>query len=83
MKKIAFAVVVFLVGCTPSTKDVRNHYALPTELNDCTFHYLRDDGGSGITVVRCPNSSTSAKTGGKTPRTTIVIDGVEYEKVEK
>lgn len=79
MKFAAIAIALVLVGCTPSSKDVSRNYAPPEELKDCSFHRLGNDNGGYITVVRCPNSSTTTKTSGKNARTTVVIDGVEYK----
>lgn len=68
--------VNLLAGCSPSIEVAE--YPMPTELADCTQHRL-SDGFNKIIVVRCPNSTTSTTHRvGKTSRTNIVIDGVEY-----
>lgn len=76
-------IVMTLAACTPTATDVSAAYAVkPTELKDCQFFELRNSEGSHITVVRCPNSTTSTTLHTKTPITTIVIDGKEYVEKE-
>ena len=78
---IFVAIACLLSACDPSAKQV-TFPVLPDELKDCTFHYI-SGGLNGITVARCPNSTTSTTyRSGKTTRTTVVIDGVEYTKKE-
>ncbi len=78
---LSVAIACLLSACDPSAKQVA-FPVLPNELKDCTFHYI-SDGNYGITVARCPNSTTSTTyLSGKTARTTVVIDGVEYTKKE-
>lgn len=85
MKKLLIIVVLLVIagccsGCSPGYQDVAAKYPLkPKELMDCQFFKLVNDNGSPITVVRCPNSTTSVtEQQGKTTTTTVVIDGVEY-----
>lgn len=73
-KTLVILSVVLLSACTPSAEDVSRSYAPPPELKDCTFHVLRSDSGGRLTVVRCPNSSTTTTTGGKNSRTVSVVD---------
>lgn len=81
MKKIfAVVAVLALVGCHAETRDVKANFAIPEELKDCTFTRMQSEGGSTITVVRCPNSNVSVTDHQKNPVTTITVDGVEYEK---
>ena len=73
------AIISFLLGCTPETEEIGNKYDIPKELSDCVFLKMRDTNASEIIVVRCPNSTTSVNyTSGKTTRSVIVVDGVEY-----
>lgn len=77
--KIVFVIVAVavLAGCGPSS-EVTN-YPMPPELSDCSQYRLSNGVGSGIVVVRCPNSTTSTTHPvGKSKSTTVVIDGVEY-----
>ena len=75
----AIAIVLFLVGCTPSTNEIGNNYDIPKELSDCVFLNMRDTVTNSIKVVRCPNSTTSVNyASGKTTQSVIVVDGVEY-----
>jgi hypothetical protein len=80
MKKIALiAVLLVLTACDNGYK-VANYPVRPPELADCGIYVLNNIDGGSITVARCPNSATSTTyKSGKTTRTTIVVDGVEYE----
>lgn len=84
MKKLAaiFAALV-LTACTPHTEEAAGKFSVPDDLKDCSIRDMWNTSGNYITVVRCPNSTTTTRTSGKNPRTTVVIDGAEYEKVEK
>ena len=82
MKLLPFAMIVLLSACDAETYDVSNKYAIPPQFSDCMFADMRSTDGSVITVVRCPNSSTSTIRGGKAHETAIVIDGVQYEPVQ-
>ena len=75
MKKlILLCALLVITGCTPKA-DQLNFPILPEELKDCKFYYLRsENGGHSITVARCPNSSTSVISGGKTKYKSIVIE---------
>jgi hypothetical protein len=84
MNKVAAVVLCVLVaGCEATTEDSKTRYSVPEHLNDCSFTYMRNTNGNAITVVRCPNSSTSTVTQEKSPKAVVVIDGVQYEKVKK
>lgn len=79
MKKIILiALVTFLVGCEAETVDVSHEYQIPDELADCIFKRMNSSTGKLITVVRCPNSTTSTIKSDKAHTTTIVVDGVKY-----
>ena len=46
--------------------------------------YVQNRDGNAMTVVRCPNSATTAEVpSGKRMQTTVTIDGVEYAPVAK
>jgi hypothetical protein len=84
MKKILIALsVVILMGCDPSARSVDKNYSVrPKHLQDCTFDYLMNDSGGGITVVRCPNSSTTSKDSYKGASTVTTIEpspSIEYQ----
>lgn len=83
MKKIVVLIVVaLLAGCSDSVSQV-NFTALPEELKDCKIYsFSLKNGVQNVTVIRCPNSVVSTKTGGKYPRRTVTIDGVTYEQKE-
>lgn len=88
---VVLVMVMILFGCDNSPKEFTNKYELPDELSDCTIHqiYGTDTSARKLTVVRCPNSQTSTtkkESCGKNctrSKTTVVIDGVEYEKKVK
>jgi hypothetical protein len=62
----------------------RTFPAMPKELADCRVFYVQNRNGAAMTVVRCPNSATTADVrSGKTTQTTVTIDGVEYAPVAK
>ena len=76
-------VLLATAGCTDSVEE-RKFSAMPKELADCRVFYVQNRGGNAMTVVRCPNSATTAVVrSGKTTQTTVTIDGVEYAPVAK
>ena len=75
-KFILLCALLAITGCSPRA-DQLNFPILPEELKDCKFYYLTsENGGKSITVARCPNSSTSVISGGKTKYKSILIDEV-------
>lgn len=93
LKKIVllFTLALLVTGCNNdySPKDYTKKYDLPQELADCTIHEIDGQGVLEMAVVRCPNSDTTtqwSESCGKNctrTRTTVVLDGVEYEKKVK
>jgi hypothetical protein len=79
---ILLASMLALTGCVDSAKTL--YFAsMPSELKDCKTFYLTNTDGQRLTVMRCPNSITSATVPeGKSLATAVVIDGVEYVKKE-
>jgi hypothetical protein len=76
MKKIViiFALLA-LSGCTNKYSEA-NFPVRPPELSDCKFFKMSNSSGEKITVVRCPNSTTSTtERVGKQDQTTVVTDG--------
>lgn len=75
---------LLLIGCSPRATTI-NFPVIPPELADCKFFSLYEgELGANITVARCPNSTTSTTyNSGKKSKTTVVIDGVEYEATPK
>ena len=70
------AVALLASGCTPSAQE-RFFPVMPKELQDCKVFDLDDGTGKTprLTVVRCPNSSTSSTyKSGKATMHTAVID---------
>lgn len=83
MKKLIVILgVLMLAGCYDRARIV-NFPAMPPELADCKVYAINNTNGEHITVMRCPNSTTSTNySSGKTTRSTVVIDGETYEKKE-
>ena len=90
MKKLlVISISIFtllLVGCDNPREVKKDRYSIALEnskgLEDCKdFRLNHNDGTGSITVIRCPNSSTTTEyLEGKYTETTVVIDGVEYVK---
>lgn len=78
--KYGYAVAALLLaGCSNGYSE-KKFPVLPDELKDCRFFYITNDKGESLTVVRCPISvTTTAYRQGKSTRTSVVIDGAEYE----
>lgn len=78
---VALAAVVTVIGCSDDTGSARtkNWDWLPEDLKDCKVYKVHPSNSPVLTVFRCPNSTTSTTTHEKSPQTTVVIDGVEYE----
>lgn len=77
--------VLVLVGCKGENEYTPLHFpTLPPELSDCKFYYVSNENWHRLSIVRCPNSTTSTTyRDNKSQKTVIVIDGVEYEAVKK
>lgn len=80
---IKYLTVVFLVftviGCNIRTEERTNAFNVPKELSDCKIYSLGTNGSDNIaqiiTVVRCPNSSTTTDyKSGKSTRSATVLD---------
>lgn len=84
---IVIAAAIISTGCLgtqPSTTVIQLN-SLPPELKDCGFYRIDPGGMENIyTIVRCPNSqATVSNVVGKTRKVTTVIDGQEYQLVDK
>jgi hypothetical protein len=77
------AATVFTLSACINDASVANYPVLPEWLKDCQFYKLKSKSERNITVVRCPNSTTSVTTHEKTPKTIITIDWDAYEKIPK
>lgn len=74
MKKIIpLIAVVLLAACSPNGHERNDYTVLPNGLKDCKF-YRVSNGIEEITVVRCPNSSTTVYSGGKQSQTTVTVE---------
>lgn len=75
MKNLILVLLLLLVGCERTTKDATTNFILPTGMEDCKVYSMSNGRGIYITVVRCPNSSTSTSYScGKTTCNASVID---------
>lgn len=74
---------LLITGCAPNAIDSAQELqfpSMPEELADCRVYYVTNRNYNVMTVVRCPLSATTVKTpNGRSSRTTVTIDGVEYE----
>ena len=86
MKKFLLIATVALLSSacsgTPRT-ELDSGYKMDGVLEGCQVAKATDDSYNSITVVRCPNSTTTTKSGGKVKQTVVVIDGVKYEQVKE
>lgn len=81
---VAILLTIALTGCekTLSTSSYQDTLKNHPDFKDCIAGKL-EGGYSTVTVIRCPNSSTSSTfKSGKVTHTSIVIDGVVYERKE-
>lgn len=80
-----FAVTVMLLalaGCDriPASSKEDNQFVMPDGLKDCKVFRLTSayTSGSGaenlLTVVRCPNSTTTSRTGEKNAQTVTTVE---------
>lgn len=82
MKKIAIAAIaMFLIACTPSTKESTG-FIMPEGLKDCKVFSLFD-GITRIYVTRC-GFEVGTSQPGKSARhsTTIELNGKKYQEIE-
>ena len=78
MKKVWFITtsifaISMLSGCEESTKEATSAYKMPQGMEDCKVYYMSGKDGSNLVVVRCPNASTTTRSGKSTNVT--VVDG--------
>lgn len=60
MNKLVIVILALMLNaCSKETKNISERYQLPEELRDCKVYRMRAEGGNVITLVRCPNSSTT------------------------
>lgn len=78
---IALLAAMAVAGCSDSARTV-NFPAMPADFADCKVVRVSNSNGAELTLARCPNSTTTTRTTGKNPRTTIVVDGKTYEAME-
>lgn len=60
MNNVVIVILVLMItACSKETKNISERYQPPEELSDCKVYRMRSEGGNAITLVRCPNSSTT------------------------
>lgn len=78
MKKLFVTIVCTfaLVGCfNQNSVELTSKFNIPKELSDCKIYFVGTNRGSGLTVVRCPNSSTTTSyKQGKATRTITLVE---------
>lgn len=83
MKKLFIcAIALLLAACSEPNFKVADFPVVPPELSDCKIFRVENKLGTVLFITRCPNSTTSTTTQGKTPVNVIVVDGVEYAPVK-
>lgn len=82
--KLTYLILVIagISGCSDSVEE-RKFSAMPKELEDCRIFFLTNKSGNRLTIARCPNSATTVVAGGKSIKTTLTIDGIEYAPICK
>ena len=59
IKLVMIGLVLILSGCAKETVSISGNYDIPKELSDCSIYYMRSDVSRNLTIIRCPNSSTT------------------------
>lgn len=79
MKKLIL-LSLLLVGCDRETVENTNNWILPEGLKDCKVYYMSSSSGGYMTVMRCPNSTTSVTyPQGKTKATSVTTEETVQE----
>lgn len=78
--------ILFLVGCDTKTTTTTGAYSLPSELSECKVYYLQSSTQRDLTVMRCPNASTTTTISERQGKTTVfrnvtIIDGKPYQEI--
>lgn len=73
---IPLALALTIAGCDRGVEksDYNDSLKLSGDLKDCKAYKVKGSVNA-ITVIRCPNSTTTTQTEGKNPVTIAVIDG--------
>ena len=85
LRKFAtISAIVFLVGCTPTAKDLSHEFTvMPEGMKDCKIYGLVSNIGSRVTAIRCPNSSTITNfSSGKSTHSVIVVEREQPQVLE-
>lgn len=71
-----------LASCgDPYTSETTGRYVLPEGLKDCNVYLMAANSFSNVTVVRCPQSETTAYTHAKGGPTAITIEDPPKKKL--
>jgi len=79
---IVTVATMMLGGCDPSGEAYKPvpDSVLPEGLKDCTFYRVTPANQATLHIIRCPNSSTTTITSGKTPVTVNTTEDAPAEK---
>lgn len=80
MKNFIIACFAIIISACDASTVTINDYILPPALSHCQVYRMQNTGGTVLNVVHCPNATTATQVSEKSPKMTIVIDGVEYER---
>lgn len=81
MNKLLIALsLVAMLGCSKQTSESSDEFVLPDGLKDCKVFRMDNGRMTHVIVVRCPNSSTSVRYGGKHQWNTMTTDETVPEK---
>lgn len=70
--KYLLLLCLLLVGCT-TAQETTSSWDIPKGLKDCKVYTVSSTLNT-LYVMRCPNSQTTTKKGGKYPKTTTVVE---------
>ena len=75
MKYATLLALLLLTGCRETiTSEINDGYRLPTGLKDCTIYRMESARYRDVTVVRCPNSTTTTRTHEKHSQNVTVVE---------
>jgi len=88
-----FAIIgVVMAGCSDASYTQINFPMVPIELKDCKFYRLTNSSGTGMTIARCPNSTTAVVDGRQMSVTSssndpvenkVTINGITYKAIKE
>lgn len=73
--------LTMLSGCEKSTTDATASFKMPEGMEDCKVYVMSSSNGSNLIVVRCPNSTTTTRSGKSTNVTVVDTTNSVSEKI--